>query len=237
MPEHHWLCFGRKNSSSMVCAKKPLDGRFALLWMGGLLSSGYTEDTRLPAALPGPPHPSQLPDLAVQPRRLSQSRQPAGAVGAHALLGLILKAGSLLELGPRFESHVALAWTVGSQYLVNAAAQKHGAISRVYQGKARETCFPARRETTALRSKGRQMATRPHVTLTPLASPNQHLAGVRHHTRAEDLQAHKLLQSQMHTLPHTVGRQPHPPEPESSHLNLELAFPHVIKPVRPNCYR
>lgn len=151
--------------------------------MGGLLSSGYTEDTRRPAALPAPACPSQLPALAVQPKRPSQSSQPAGAVRTHALPGLILQGGFLLELGPKFGGRVVLAWTAEGQYLVNAAAQKSRAISWVYQGKARESCFLAKRQTMALKSKDRQMATRPHATLTPLASQNQPLAGIRYHRR------------------------------------------------------
>lgn len=78
---------------------------------------------------------------------------------------------------------MVLAWTAEGQYLVNAAAQKSRAISWVYQGKARESCFLAKRQTMALKSKDRQMATRPHATLTPLASQNQPLAGIRYHRR------------------------------------------------------
>lgn len=74
--------------------------------------------------------------------------------------GLILQTEFLLGLDPRSGGHKVLAGTAGSQYLVNAAAQKSRAISSVHQGKAREHCFPAKRQTIALRSKGRQMATR-----------------------------------------------------------------------------
>lgn len=147
------------------------------LWMGSLLSSGYAEDTRFPAALPAPACPSQLPALAVQPRRPSESSQPAGAVRRRALPGLILQSWVLVR------ASMVLAWTAGSQYLVNAAAHNSGAISWVYQGKARQSCSPAKRQTGTLRSEGRQMATRPRVTSTPLASQNQPLAGIRYHTR------------------------------------------------------
>lgn len=121
--------------------------------------------------------------------------------------GLILQAEFLLELDPRFGGHEVLAGTAGSQYLVNAAAQKSRAISSVHQGKARESCFPARRQTIALRSKGRRMATR-HVSHRHpwLAKTNSWLASDTMHV-AEDLQANRLLQNQMLTLLCSMGQQ------------------------------
>lgn len=43
--------------------------------------------------------------------------------------GLILQAGDLLQLSPKFGGHVVLAETAGSRYLVNAAAQKSSILS------------------------------------------------------------------------------------------------------------
>lgn len=62
--------------------------------------------------------------------------------------GLVLQDGDLLQLGPKFEGHVVLAETAGSQYLVNAAAQKSRIFSPVYQGKAREGFFQTRDNST-----------------------------------------------------------------------------------------
>lgn len=129
------------------------------LWAGGLLSSGYE---RPQDSLQHYQHQHVHPGSRLSPCSPKDCLSPASLQVRYAHRS-DPASWVLLELGPKFGSHMVLAWTAGSQYPVNASAQKSGAISWVYQGRARESCFPAKRQTIALRSKGRQMATR-HIS-------------------------------------------------------------------------
>lgn len=78
MHEHRWHRFGR--------GEEQLRGSVLNLWAGGLLSSGYAEDTRagLPIALPAPACPSWL---LLPSHKSSQSSQLTDAVCIHPLPG------------------------------------------------------------------------------------------------------------------------------------------------------